>query len=719
MSDLLPAKASPPPPPDLAYQMYGPMDEIPAHASPIRIQRLFASLRKYWWIPVLTFLVGLGAAAAFVFWAPPTFVSKAAIWETEKLRLPEGAAFVGDLQNYYGTQMQLLLSGRLYQMGLARLQASGTNAVPLDNDRKPLKVKVTVQQQPKSTIFVLQSSSANPDYSRAFLDALMSEYLAYKKNVRKLVSGDTLSSISEQVLRLERELKADQEALTTFQRSNNLAILEEEGKIAGGYLARLQTQLSDLKLEAQLLEATALEQDQASATGSTNAPGSLLDAVRAAGSGSSSPATTERQTAFKELELLKIQRDKLSKHLRPKHPKIARLDSDIEHGQKIIQLYQTQTRDQLATSRQALKMKIDSVQASIKEWEGKVVVANARIAEAERLKLSITRSQSLYDRLVVLLQNVDISRNIDQETLAVLEPASPALRSYKQEVMVFGLALFAGIGLGLGLVFLVAVRDDRFASPMEVNEQFGGSVVGQVPELPALKSKGALPLLALDDPRHMYAESYRSLRSALLFLPVEGLRPRIVLVTSAQPNEGKSTIAANLAETLALGGARVLLVDGDMRKGRLHELLGLPSGPGLSEVLAGSTRLEQAFQPNCRPNLSFLGRGSSLKNPGDALLGPELDRNLALWRDRFDFVIIDTCPVFAAADASTLAPKVDGTLFVVRRGFSRARVVREALELLGQRQAKILGVVFNRADASARSYYYYKHADYYGTAKTA
>jgi capsular exopolysaccharide synthesis family protein len=719
MNDFLPAKTSPLPPPDLGYNMYGPMDDGSAAASPIRIWRLLAFLRKYWWIPTLTLLLSLGAGAAFVLWAPPTFVSTAAIWETEKLRLPEGAAFIGDLQNYYGTQMELLLSGRLYGTSLARLQASGTNAVPLDQDRKPLKVKVTVKQQPKSTIFVLQAASPNPDYSQAFLDALMNEYLAYKKNVRKLVSGDTLSSISEQVLRLERELKADQEALTTFQRSNNLAILQEEGTIAGGYLARLQTQLSDLKLESQLLEATALEQDQAATAGNTNAPGSLLDAVRAAGSGSSSTAMTERQTAFQELELLKIQREKLSKHLRPKHPKIAKLDSDIERGQKIIQLYRNQSRDQLATSRQALKMKSESVQASIKEWETKVVEANARIAEAEHLRLSVTRSQSLYDRLVVLLQNVDISRNIDQETLAVLEPASPALRSYKQELIVLGLALFAGIGLGLGLVFLVEIRDDRFASPIEVNEHFAGSVVGQVPEVRAPKAKGALPLLAQDDPRHVYAESYRNLRSALLFLPVEGLRPKIVLVTSAVPNEGKSTIATNLAETFALGGARVLLVDGDMRRGRLHELLGLRSEPGLSEVLAGSTRLEDALQTNSRPNLSFLARGSNIKNPGDAFLGPELDRTLALWRAQFDFVVIDSCPVFAADDASTLAPKVDGTLFVVRRRFSRARVVREALELLSQRQARILGVVFNRADASARSYYYYKHADYYASAKKA
>ena len=138
-----------------------------------------------------------------------------------------------------------------------------------------------------------------------------------------------------------------------------------------------------------------------------------------------SQATAARATAYQQLELLKIQRDKLSKYLRPKHPKIVKLDEDIEKGQKLLELYHTQSRDQLATDRQALKMKTDSVQGSIKEWEVKVVEANTRIAQAERLKLNVSRTQGLYDRLVNLLQNVDISRNIDQETLAVLEPARP------------------------------------------------------------------------------------------------------------------------------------------------------------------------------------------------------------------------------------------------------------------------------------------------------
>ena len=214
----------------------------------------------------------------------------------------------------------------------------------------------------------------------------------------------------------------------------------------------------------------------------------------------------------------------------------------------------------------------------------------------------------------------------------------------------------------------------------------------------------------------MYAESYRNLRSALLYLSIEGRRPKVLLITSAVPNEGKSTIATNLARALALGGSKVLLVDGDLRKGRIHELLNLPSKPGWSDLLRQPDDPEKFIQATDLPNFSFLSRGSLARNPGDLFLSPAVDQLLARFREQYDYVVMDSSPVFAADDTATLAPKADGTLFVVRSRFSHARVVREALELLFQRQAGVLGLILNRSDSSARSYYFYKYAEYYSPA---
>lgn len=706
-----------PPGPD--YPALGMTEEFTPPPPKFQWSKFLVTLRRFWWLPVLTLLLGLAGAIAYFFLTPPVFYSVARMWETEKLRLPGGAAFTEDTQNNGGTQSELLRSERMRQLALQRLQSAGTNNVPKDKDGEPLEVKIRVVQAPKSSVFTVEASSPHPAFTPAYLNALMHEYMEYKRNVRKVVSGGTLASISEQVLRLERDLKADQEALTEFQRTNNLGILEQEGNIAGGYLARLKTQLSDFQLETRLLDATALESD-AAASGSTNASvtSSLLTSLRPSGAGGGAMNRDDQATS-REIELLKSQREKLSEFLRPKHPKIVKLDADIRRGEQLIEIYRRQNLEQVATSRQALKIRINSVESSIKEWEGKVAAANLRIAAAERLKQNVSRNQSLYDRLVSLLQSVDISRNIDQETLDVLDPASPGKRSYQAAKTAVGMALFGGLAVGFGIIFLIAMRDDRFNSLEEVNDQMGGGVVGQVPEMPLLKNGAPLPLLEDQDDRHIYVESYRSLRSALLFLAVDGARPQVLLITSAVPNEGKSTITTNLARALALGGSRVLLIDGDMRKGHLHELLGLKSQPGLAELLRHAGDPGEFIQTNSLANFSFLPRGSILTNPGDLFLNPAFETLLTRLRQEFDYILIDSSPVFAADDATTLAPKVDGTLFIVRSRFSRARAVREALSLLQQRQARVLGLVLNRADATAKSYHYYNYADYYPAAKPA
>jgi capsular exopolysaccharide synthesis family protein len=437
------------------------------------------------------------------------------------------------------------------------------------------------------------------------------------------------------------------------------------------------------------------------------------------GSASALPAASDHFAPFQEIELLKSEREKLSQNLRPEHPKIVKLDAQIQRDQKIIEMFRHQDREQFAASRQNIKTKMDNILASIKEWEGKVIEANNRIAEAENLKLGVSRTQSLYDRLVTLLQNVDISRNIDQETLAILEPASPSKRSYSDEIRLLAMAGIGGLGLGLSLIALIGIRDDRFNSLAEVSAKFGDVIVGQVPDMPTIRGQTRMALLELEDERNMLAESYRNLRSAIFFMPREGEQPKILLVTSALPNEGKSTIAANLARTLALGGSRVLLVDADMRRGYLHELLGMRLEPGLADLLEHPDDLETIIQRDSLPNFAFLSRGKSVSNPGDLFLSSKLDQVFVRLREKFDYVVIDSSPIFAADDAASLAPKADGTLFVVRNRFSPAGAVKEALELLGQRQVRVLGLVFNRSDASARSYYYYKNPDYYRPKKTA
>jgi len=265
------------------------------------------------------------------------------------------------------------------------------------------------------------------------------------------------------------------------------------------------------------------------------------------------------------------------------------------------------------------------------------------------------------------------------------------------------------------MVLLAAFRDDKMTSSNEVLQQLNTAIVGQLPEIPKSRHEKHLALIAPNDQRHVYAEAYRNLRSALLFQAVGGERPKVILITSSVPGEGKSTVAANLASTMAQGGSRVLLIDADLRKGKLHSLLGAQADPGFAEILAKKSVVDHVIQSTSQPNLSFIGRGSEGLNPGDLFLGEATKGILDHLRAKFDHIIIDTCPVFAADDATTLAPLVDGTLFVVRGKQTEAGMAREAMELLQQRQVKILGVVFNGVDTSSRKNYYYRYPQYYSS----
>jgi capsular exopolysaccharide synthesis family protein len=271
---------------------------------------------------------------------------------------------------------------------------------------------------------------------------------------------------------------------------------------------------------------------------------------------------------------------------------------------------------------------------------------------------------------------------------------------------------FIGIIFGIGFLFLLDRFDDRPVSFTELQEHFDELILGQIPQdSTRARDRKLLPLTA-NDTRFAYAEAHRNLRSSLIFMAIEGARPRTIVITSGVPGEGKSTVAVNLAITMAFSGSRVLLIDADLRKGTVHEYFEVGDQPGFAEVLAGDTQWEQVIHQTHVPNLSIMPRGNFPPNPGELILaGAEgLIKEL---HQHFDFILFDSAPVLAADDTASLAPKVDGTLFVIRAAYTSARLARNALDLLYQRQVNVMGIVFNSVETNSREYYYFKYPEYY------
>jgi len=694
----------------------------------MQLRRYLEFLSRKWWIVLLSVLSFGALAAAYIAWWPDTFGTTAHMWAAGQMgiHLNEGTTYSEDNLTYAGTQIELLRSDLILGRGYNRVTNSLHMAFPLDSEGVPILPKINISQLPRSAVLELKAKGASPELTVAFLDAVMEEFIAYKREIRAASSGDTYTSVSEQIKKQEADLTAEQNRLTAFMRDNNVAVLEERAKAASAYLTQLMAESSDLKVQLQLLE-TLIAQESAAAAAGTNAIGlNVGDADSRQIINSLLPTATappEFLTAQQELEKFRILRARLSLYLRPEHPKIVKLDEQITQAERLVDFFSQQSQDQLGHVEQTTKAKLDRLQESIKEWEAKVNDASIRIAECEQLRLNVTRLQELHDHLLSLLQTVDISKNLDQESITILDHASEP-KSAKHGLAIAVLLVLVGLGTGLGVVFLLQQSNDCIDSMEILSERSEQWIVGMLPEISVASRKrkllaggagvdeGLELILADDDRRHLYVESYRNLRSALIFLPEKGDRPKIMAITSSIPNEGKSTVAANLAKTLATGGSKVLLVDGDLRRGRLHRLLGYQNEVGLADLLDQSDGPKDVFQKNSHTNLTFLSRGANHPDPGNLFLSPKLDALLLQWRKEFDHVIIDTCPVFAVDDAATLAPKVDGILFIVCSGYSRFSLVNEAMSVLTQRQARILGIVYNRADTTGRSFHHYKYKEY-------
>jgi len=294
--------------------------------------------------------------------------------------------------------------------------------------------------------------------------------------------------------------------------------------------------------------------------------------------------------------------------------------------------------------------------------------------------------------------------------VSIMEMGTPPVSVRPGLIKSLLIGLGAGAIAGIAILFLLDRIDDRMASFSEFQHHFSESVLGQIPKE---KAKGKVSLLQPDDARHVFAESYRNVRSSIFFMPYEGPRPKTILITSAVPNEGKSTVSANLAITMALSGARTLLIDADLRRGALRETFGISSKIGFSEVLKQEVNWREVVIPSSYPNLFIIPRGRTLSQPSEHLLRESTDSLLKEIYHEYDYIIIDSSPILAADDTTSLAPKIDATLFVVRLSYTSARLVRKSLELLYNRQVNVPGVILNFVDTSLPEYYYYQYSEYY------
>jgi capsular exopolysaccharide synthesis family protein len=665
---------------------------------------------RKWWVLAAGAIVGILVEAAILHFQSPSHVSVGQMIVNVKLSIPQGTVITEELNNFLGTQATLMQSDIVVNRACTRTLALITNA---STALPSLKVSVS----PRTSIFLLQATGHDPRFTQEFLQAAMEEYVKLKREMRKQASDTTVADLTEEVLGLEKDLRRAEEEVAQFQGTNSMVWLEEQGNTVGTYLAGLNQRHEGLSSEYDLLQTLTVDQNVQRMQDIGGTVPVAADPAPTAAAATNSLVNNDSLAqdylkAKQQLLLMKAEQQDLAQFLRPKHPKMFAMSEEIARRERLLEIYRQQNVEQLEGRKAAVALQIQNLKKDIREWNGRIVEISRKAAEYQKLKGNTQRLQNLYQQLLATVQTLDANKEIGAETVAIMQPATPAQLDNRKNKSNLLMAALCCVAASLGLLLLLDRLDDRVNSYEELESLFEEPILVQIPRD---KSDDQRQLIAPDDPRHAMVEAYRNLRSSLLYISESAKRPKTLLVTSSVPNEGKSMTVANLGITLANSGSRVLLIDGDLRKGVLHNRFGIPAQAGLHEVLTGSEDWQALVRQTRYPNLLLLPRGAICHQSSELFIRAATREFFDEAAEPYDFVIVDSPPVMAADDVTSLAPHMDAVLLVVRAEHTSARVARAALVLLYQRQVRILGLVFNAVRASSADYYCYKYKDYYAS----
>jgi capsular exopolysaccharide synthesis family protein len=392
------------------------------------------------------------------------------------------------------------------------------------------------------------------------------------------------------------------------------------------------------------------------------------------------------------------------------HPSVQRLSQDLATVNAQLTEAASQARDAVRTQLVAAQTSENELRQRVDQLEGATLREQDRAVRYNTIAREADTNRSIYEGLLQRYRELNASAGITASNVSIIDTAEPPVSpSAPNPVLNVLIALVLGTLTAAAIVFLKEQLDDRIRIPEEIEQKVGVNLLGVVP-----KSADEDPVEELLDPKSPVAESYSALRSSLLYSTREGLPP-LVLVTSAQPSEGKSTTSYAIARSMALIGKRSLLIDADLRRPSVHKLAGIENKVGLSSILVGESSPDEAVQSGDLPNFFILPSGPVPPSPAELLSSSRLNALLKALRGQYDSIFIDSAPVLGLADSPGLSALADGVLLVVEANRGRGGQLKSAVRRLRMMKPTILGAVLTKFDPSAagNAYTTYYQYDYY------
>lgn len=380
--------------------------------------------------------------------------------------------------------------------------------------------------------------------------------------------------------------------------------------------------------------------------------------------------------------------------------------------------------DRYSASKANIKGQLDQFSQQINTTQAnisKLGSTSTDQAEHDRLSVELSQYQQTYNNLLQSYQQVLLAEAQSTSSIVSIEAASPEYIPVKPRTLLnTGIAGLLGLMLAVTFIFVLDAMDDTLRSPDDVTKVLGVPVLGVIA---AHQTASDMPI-ASTEPRSPVSEAFRSLRTNIQFASVD--RPlHTLLVTSPSPEDGKSTVSANLAVIQAQNGRKVVLLEADLRRPKVHKMLNLSNREGTSALFVDQeVNLNGQLQSTDVPDLFAITSGALPPNPAELLGSEKMSKILSKVGEIADLVILDSPPVMAVTDSSVLAPRVDGVLIVMQPGKTKLAASKQAIEQLKRAGANVIGVVLNNVEISRSSYkyayyrgYYYTYHKYYGDTK--
>jgi capsular exopolysaccharide synthesis family protein len=634
--------------------------------------------------------------------------------------------------DYYQTQYQLLKGRALAEKAVAQLGlqkspelATGPMMSPwerlqrlvgrtppavLDQNGMPLSPTVAafrsrVQVEPiaGSRLVNLHFRAYDPNVAANAVNTLAQLYIEQSLEFRYTTSADATGWLSDRLQEQQKKVEAAEKALQDYREREGLVNHEErqslvEQKLEGLNHAVVEARTDRIAKETLYNQIVSLDSAQ------------LESFPLVMGS--------EAVQALKaELATLRKEEARLAETLGDRHPDMVRVKSQIRATEEKLRAEMRNVARAAESEYRTTLAREARLQANLDAVKGEAQDTNRKTIEYSVLKREVETNQQLYRELLTKTKQTGLETELKTTNIRVVEkaevprgPISPnRMRNYQ-------LGLLAGLLLGVALALLFEHVDNTFKTPDDVKEHLGVPFLGMVPDVSlrgAGQTMGPSASLLTKSPNAAVADAYRVLRTNLIFSSAE-TTGRALLVTSANPGEGKTTTVANLAAALALNGAKVLAVDADLRRPTLHQHFGLLKTPGLSDLIVGKATASQAIQATRFNGLQLLPCGYLPPNPAELLGSPAMKQIVDALRAHYDWVILDSPPLLAMADSPVMCPLMEGVVLVVAAEGSAKPAVQRAIEQVGSVGGKILGVVLNRVNLERNSYYYSQnYGEYY------